>query len=129
MSGSSGSRDEETTRAAQAAALAFSQGGGVRLQRVLPLDAPLGHLRLVSLELYEDGVVVRWLGQADTAGSPLMVRVDDDVDTYYYPAGTGAFGNAQVRRGESCFVPRVPDLASTLVISSGSSSHRVLLRH
>lgn len=93
---------------------------GVGLLRVvLPPDyEPVEDIQLVSVELYEDGLIVRWnrLVEAEPSFPPLAVQ--DDVGTTYTPAGSGGFRTGyRVTHGQSCFVPAVPASAKRLDVN------------
>jgi hypothetical protein len=74
--------------------------------------------RLVSVELYDDAVAVRWTSDS----GPELERgleLADDVGTEYEPAGGGASGGGPDRRtcGVSEFVPAVPEGARLLIVT------------
>lgn len=106
--------DERLNKARMLAA-DFASRGGTELDDVLVVNAPVGPLRIVSVELYDDGVVVRWIRpriQADVGGPRLTLG--DDVGTMYAPSAFGSHGNNEVERGESSFAPGVPKTATAL---------------
>jgi hypothetical protein len=109
---------ESTAYGGDARALRFSLSGGVDLLSVRPVNVSLGAIRIVSVELYEDGLVVRWLAAPPPDQSGVAIDVADDQGTHYVGAGSGSFGNDSVHRGESCFTPAVPSEATQLQISS-----------
>jgi len=77
--------------------------------------------RPLSVELYEDGLILRWLrteASTSSEGQPLyeLFAVRDDSGTeYQLLAGSECFG-----RGESHFRPAAPEGAHVLAITSGS---------
>jgi hypothetical protein len=79
-----------------------------------------GGFRVTSVELYSQGVVVRWSARGGEVGGaepePDLV-LSDDMGTVYEPTGGGsAGGGSELTRGEAEFVPAVPDEASRLVV-------------
>ena len=89
---------------------------GVRLLRAIPVVARLSpDIVLASIELYEDGVVVRFTttvpGRIPDRDSAMIVT--DDVDTQYQLAGGGCIGG-DFLRGEWNYVPTPPKQATVL---------------
>lgn len=103
----------------------FTRSGGRTLVRVVPIVAPLASIQLVSLELYEDGMVVRWIAAPPPPSGHVPLALTDDVATLYRTAGSGAFGSSSVMRGESLFVPRLNPEATQIVLSVGDAALRV----
>jgi hypothetical protein len=121
--------DHARARAVNRAALTFAETGGAELVDVVVVNAPLGPMRVISLELYADGLAVRWI-MSRSAGhetSPI-IRITDDVGTRYTPAGTGAFGNEHIQRGESCFIPCFPQKARNIRLAFAEHSVTVEAR-
>jgi hypothetical protein len=83
-----------------------------RLERVLIPPVIPGELRLVSVELYENGVILHWCGSAKGLAGPAgaITRLSDDRGTRY--RGKALVGDY--------FTPSVPTDASVLCISRGS---------
>ena len=87
-----------------------------------------GELRLLSVELYTDGLVVRWLlvptheGSAIHSPRPLMdspetnCTVADDSGTVYQPAEVSSAAWDSTHRTEVAFTPKVPATATELRI-------------
>lgn len=123
------SLDEELT-ASGTSRRGFDSRGfeGRELQRVIPVQAHLGEgLILVSLELYADGIALRWLlSSANDAGLPIPLELSDNRGNVYEEAGSGWFGAGAVR-GESLFRPTVPAEADALMIGIGGSRITVRL--
>jgi hypothetical protein len=95
---------------------------GFDLQRVIPINRALGDdFLIVSVELYDAGVVVRWVGlpQAEDPGrwEPPRLELHDDCATEYRPSGSAWSGHVTAR-GETAFIPEVPDKASALQVMS-----------
>jgi hypothetical protein len=92
---------------------------GRRLKKVIPVGSYVGNgATLVSVELYGDCLVVRWLMvDRDVANLPPHVNVNDNIGTSYRRAGGAFFGNAPVVRGESLFTPAPPATADTLEVT------------
>jgi Clp amino terminal domain, pathogenicity island component len=89
---------------------------GVRLLRAIPVVARLSpDIILASIELYQDGVAVRFTttvaGQIPDRDSAMIVS--DDVDTHYQLAGGGWIGG-DFLRGEWNYVPTPPEQATVL---------------
>jgi hypothetical protein len=106
---------------------------GAELRRVLPVasDDLGGGFRIVSIECYELGLIVRWLVSPpvdDWSPSP-PVTVADDVGTEYRHTSGGAFGHTAAVRGDAMFVPAPPPDASVLTISHHDRSVAVNLVH
>lgn len=99
---------------------------GVALKAVVPIRERTSWIwQLVSAELYEGGVVIRWLGTTDEPPhahelAPPVIGLEDDQGTNYVPCGVGWFGNRAIR-GESLFTPRFPAEASILVVVVGKN--------
>jgi hypothetical protein len=97
---------------------------GPNLERVIPVGVGLGeHLTVVSVELYEDGVIVRWI---DTRGAPVspppdwrqpVIGLSDDIDTtYQYEGSSSGVGDGGPLRGETEFTPSLPPGAAALQV-------------
>jgi hypothetical protein len=102
-------------------ALKFATSGGKELVAVVPVRSTLGAVTIVSIELYEDGLGVRWIA-APPPETHVQLDVRDELETRYRTAGTGAFGNEHVQRGESLFVPPVPPNSNKLVVRVGGDT-------
>jgi hypothetical protein len=107
-----------------------SVGGDLR--RVIPVASQelSGGLRIVSVECYLDGLVVRWLAPGvfidqGTLGPP--VELHDDLGTTYRFVGGGASGHADAVRGDALFVPAPPPAASRLHLSRNGQTMEVPL--
>ena len=98
---------------------------GRLLRVVLPADEPRPDqdLRLLAVEIFEDGVMVRYAKRGGTAGpeSPeeaaLMrngVTLSDDVGTRYEVRGGSAAGDDQVAHGLWAYAPPPPPEARRL---------------
>jgi hypothetical protein len=99
---------------------------GADLRRVLPVasDDLGGGFRIVSVELYAAGLVVRWLASPPkdrwSPHSPLVIC--DDVGTGYQYIGGGSFGRADALWGDTMLVPAPPGEASALTIAHGDET-------
>jgi hypothetical protein len=95
---------------------------GRELRRVLlgPLDEA-GGVRVTSVELYEDAVMVRWSvsagGRMDYDAEPEL-ELSDDAGTDYglIDGSSGSTSASEWVRGESTYVPGVPETATRLVV-------------
>jgi hypothetical protein len=92
------------------------------LRRVLlgPVEEHDG-VRITSVELYDDAVVVRWNAAAGTHLAHDMepdLSLSDDLGTPYSPTGgSGGSGGSERMRGDSDFVPGVPAGAGRLTLA------------
>lgn len=100
---------------------------GRQLHRVVigPMDGPLP--RLVSVELYRDGILARWLDDRIpplTRAALPRPRLTDDCGTIYSTLSGGATGGQghQPLRAEAVFVPAVPSNAEALSLDIGLGS-------
>ena len=92
-------------------------------------DAELGGLRVGCVELYDDGVVVRWSSvEPDAFGVEVMLS--DDVGTDYESLGRGAGGGGPRcrTRGEMTFAPAAPAEATCLMLEHGGRRAKLELR-
>jgi hypothetical protein len=110
-------------------------GGEIRRVLLAP-DEEANGFRPVSVELYDDAVILRWtlLG-----GAPFLVDLTlaDDVGTRYESRGGGATGGdfgareelARRRsRGHDTFTPAVPVAATQLVVERAGHRFEIALR-
>ena len=84
-----------------------------------------------AVELYEDGVIVRWMipgpvpdwafGDEDPSERLPGFSLTDDVGTSYRPAGGSSGGGDGGYRGEDRFVPAVPESAAQLQLHGADS--------
>jgi hypothetical protein len=104
---------------------------GADLRSVLPVASENlgGGFRIVSVECYDLGLIVRWLASPPVDDwSPLPpVSVADDVGTEYRYTSGGGFGHSTALRGDTMFQPAPPRGASALTISHGDASVDVKL--
>ena len=115
---------------------------GTDLIRLLPAptgsvqEVSTGMIRLISVELYSDGLVSRWLWvprnqtfDRDPLDSPLWnCVVEDDLGTDYRPdSGTGASASV-THRAEFASVPAVPLNAAYLRFHMAGQEFLVPLR-
>jgi hypothetical protein len=122
-------RDSFFRRLRGVASTTYAPFRGVNLERVVAAprspDAP--GLRLLGAELYDDGVVLRWLfiAPASPGGAPASAEYRppqayslwDDVETAYDPQGGGWIPGHHLR-GDTAFVPAVPDAANRLYVAA-----------
>jgi hypothetical protein len=104
---------------------------GADLRSVLPVASEDlgGGFRVVSVECYELGLIVRWLVAPPVNDwSPFPpVTVADDVGTHYLPGSGGSFGHASALRGDAMFRPAPPPEASILTVTHGDASVAISL--
>ena len=97
---------------------------GRRLRGVLvPRLQPDGEIQVVSVEVYDDGLIVRWIDRSrsreDSSGSDASVllignsargrlSVQDDVGTAYESLAFGGRGTMDVMRHDTAFTPPRP---------------------
>jgi hypothetical protein len=116
----------------------FDRFLGLDLRRVVVAPKQEGHaLRVLGLELYEDGVIARFLlmersGRARSEGAgAIAFTLTDDLGTAYEWTRTGSTlvlpkddrpnpsstrGGTPILRGDALFVPRVPDDVMRLTV-------------
>lgn len=111
---------------------------GVRLRRVVPAPGVTAHpgLHLLSAELYEDGVVLRWLFVSPSPDTPAppgtlyrppqTFSMWDDLDTAYTPQG-GGWVQGHHLRGDTAFVPAVPASATRLHVAADNERYTLEL--
>ncbi len=98
---------------------------GIELRRVVKLAGlRVGTLDLQTLEIYDDGVVVRWQQREPEPWRAEEVALRDASETEFVLVGTSAHGGPEhelsVMRGECVFVPTIPPSADHLdIISEG----------
>jgi hypothetical protein len=97
---------------------------GTDLRAVIPVASRDlgGGVRIVSIEIYDQGVVVRSLVapppddlHSQTHGQAF--ELSDDIGTRYRYFSFGSFGHKEAVRGEALYVPAPPDTATTLAVS------------
>jgi len=112
---------------------------GVRLLGVVrgPTASDQPGLHLLSAELYEDGVVLRWLFVSPSTDSPAppgtlyrppqAFSLWDDTGTAYTPQG-GGWVQGHHLRGDTAFVPAVPAEATELNVAADEERFTLKLR-
>lgn len=132
-------RDSFFRRLRGVASTVYAPFRGIYLRRVVVApgapDAP--GLRLLAAELYDDGVVLRWVfvAPASAGGSPTSAAYQppqafslwDDADTAYDPQGGGWVPGHHLR-GDTAFVPAVPEDATRLYVAAGRHRFELDLR-
>ncbi len=106
---------------------ARGEGGFPSLKRVVLAEPQTGEaIRILALEIYEDGFAIRWAlpgGPGPTPASPdaaglnpsgfIPLKLRDDVGTrYYYEGMFGGTTPGAAGGGISFFSPVIPDRAS-----------------
>ncbi|MFL5844299.1 MAG: hypothetical protein ACJ762_06355 [Solirubrobacteraceae bacterium] len=88
-----------------------------RLARVVVPDPAEGPVQLLSVSLYEGGVILTWCGH----GCPTFPAMSDDRGTRYIPhSGGGGGGSPGTLSGSMTFLtPGVPSDATRLTIAGG----------
>ena len=122
-------RDSFFRRLRGVASTTYAPFRGVNLRRVVvaPAAPDTPGLRLLGAELYDDGVVLRWVFVAPSspmaapAGAeyspPEAYSLWDDVESAYDPQGGGWIPGHHLR-GDTAFVPAVPDEATRLYVAA-----------
>jgi hypothetical protein len=122
-------RDSFFRRLRGVASTSYAPFRGVALRRVVvaPAAPDTPGLRLLTAELYDDGVVLRWVFVAPTTGGataasgeyrpPEAYSLWDDAETAYDPQGGGWIPGHHLR-GDTAFVPAVPDDATRLYVAA-----------
>ena len=82
-------------------------------------------MRVVDLELYDDGVVVRWTALEDD--EPALDLADDIGTSYEFMGGDWGSGSGSRVRGEAEFTPAVPKRASRLRLNLDGRSFELEL--
>jgi hypothetical protein len=102
---------------------------GVNLRGVViaPPAPDTPGLRLLAAELYDDGVVLRWVFVAPSSPTAAAASAEysppeayslwDDVETAYDPQGGGWIPGHHLR-GDTAFVPAVPENAKKLYVAA-----------
>ena len=86
------------------------------LKKVIPIASSIGaHLTIISVEIYEQAVVVTWLDKRGAPAQPPpdwrapLLHIEDDHQTEYeYELGGASYGDAGPLRGECLFTPSIP---------------------
>jgi len=122
-------RDELFDELREISSTSYAPFEGVQLRRVVtaPQASDSPGLHLLSAELYEDGTVLRWLFVAPPAEGPAppgalyrpprSFALWDDADTAYTPQG-GGWVQGHHLRGDTAFVPAVPESATRLQVAA-----------
>jgi hypothetical protein len=122
-------RDSFFRRLRGVASTTYAPFRGVNLRRVVlaPPAPDTPGLRLLGAELYDDGVVLRWVFVAPSsptaapAGAeyspPEAYSLWDDVESAYDPQGGGWIPGHHLR-GDTAFVPAVPENATRLYVAA-----------
>ena len=122
-------RDAFFRRLRGVASTSYAPFRGVDLKRVVvaPRAPDTPGLRLLAAELYGDGVVLRWVFVAPSSATaapagaayrpPEAYSLWDDVETAYDPQGGGWIPGHHLR-GDTAFVPAVPENAKRLYIAA-----------
>ncbi|MGB2876359.1 MAG: hypothetical protein WBB76_12930 [Gaiellaceae bacterium] len=105
---------------------------GVELRRVIPVASDdLGRgIRVVSVEIYDRGLVVRWLAvpspeDLDSVTREPLFALSDDAGTRYDYFSGGSFGHSNAVRGDALYTPAPPGNATTLDLSPRGERIRV----
>ena len=108
---------------------------GTDLRAVIPVASRDigGGVRIVSIEIYDQGVVVRSLivpppDDPHSLAQWQAFELSDDAGTRYRHFSFGSFGHKEAVRGEALFVPAPPDTATTLARSFHGQQLSVPLR-
>ena len=85
-------------------------------------------LRVQSVELYQDAVIVRWAKLADDHNGPLVWALEDDARTEYRLVGGrgGSIGRTPWQ-GEILFTPTLPSGARRLQIQVNESARAITI--
>jgi hypothetical protein len=122
-------RDSFFRRLRAVASTTYAPFRGVNLRGVViaPTAPDAPGLRLLAAELYEDGVVLRWVFVAPASPTaapasaeyrpPEAYSLWDDVETAYDAQGGGWIPGHHLR-GDTAFVPALPDTAKRLYVAA-----------
>jgi hypothetical protein len=94
-------------------------------------------VRVLTVEMYEDGLIVRYVlpdfelpvgGDIDRPWEPVDMAVEDDTGTEYeWASGGGGSSDGGPFRGEEAFTPAVPGDARRLIVRSESGAVKLEL--
>lgn len=126
---SDGDRDQFFERLREITSTTYAPFEGTQLRRtiVAPRHPESPGLHLLAAELYDDGVLLRWVfvaprgrAAAERAGHrpPESFTLWDDAGTAYTPQGGGWLAGEHLR-GDTAFVPAVPNEATRLSVGAG----------
>lgn len=122
-----GDRERFFRRLSDISTTSYAPLRGVELEgvRVAPRVSEAPGLHLLGAELYADGAILRWLfvappraTQSSSHQPPETFALWDDAGTAYTAQGGGWIAGHHLR-GDTAFVPRVPDAATTLSVAAG----------
>jgi hypothetical protein len=106
------------------------------LRRVLlPVESSPGRGGILALEVYSDGLVLRWRGPrlwalGDPASRAASFALRDDIGTRYRFQGLTAGGRGeQLAHGMTTFSPAVPEAARWIEASAPTGWARFALTH
>lgn len=133
-----GDRDHFFERLREITSTTYAPFEGLQLVRTVVArdhpDAP--GLHLLAAELYDDGVSLRWVFVAPRGRGPAAERAGhappesftlwDDVGTAYTPQGGGWLAGEHLR-GDTAFVPAVPQGATKLNVGAGPHRYELAL--
>lgn len=91
------------------------------------VDGWLAGCKLITVERYVDGVVLRWW--CPSSGRPVTSELRDDVGTEYHALNEGVVGRVVGAglRWEAVFVPAPPNTATSLTLTAAGESLSVEL--
>ena len=127
---SEGDRDQFFERLREITSTTYAPFEGTQLRHVVtaPAHPEAPGLHLLAAELYDDGVLLRWIfvaprgrgAAAERAGHrpPESFTLWDDAGTAYTPQGGGWLAGEHLR-GDTAFVPAVPAEARKLSVGAG----------
>jgi len=122
-------RDSFFRRLRGVASTTYAPFRGVNLRGVViaPPAPDTPGLRLLAAELYDDGVVLRWVFVAPSSPTAAAASTEysppeayslwDDVESAYDPQGGGWIPGHHLH-GDTAFVPAVPDNAKRLYVAA-----------
>lgn len=125
-----GDRDQFFERLREITSTTYAPFEGLQLLRtvVAPPHPDAPGLHLLGTELYDDGVLLRWIFVAPRGRGPAAERAGhrppesftlwDDAGTAYTPQGGGWLAGEHLR-GDTAFVPAVPPEATKLSMGAG----------
>ena len=111
---------------------------GIELRRVIPIASDdLGRgTRVVSVEIYNQGLIVRWLiapppddldDQVTHFPHAPLFALSDDAGTHYNYLSSGGFGSSDATRGDELHRPAPPEEATALDLTHRGERIRVRL--
>jgi hypothetical protein len=93
------------------------QDVGEDLVRTILINTELASARLISIDLFRDGLILRWAAELERDDDPDDWSLEDDTGTSFEFVGGSASARDRHRaRGESRYIPALPSHARSLLV-------------